>query len=398
MSAANLTQHAASFSCMSAAKGDPELDRSWLPLIVPGLLVGYFMWRLTRRDDPAVDDLVPLTPATEDVIVLNRQCSRNSDILHEREREHITLSHDEGEASASRLFPRRVMSTLRLPLNACSAAAADAIEKCDRRAFPAEFDLAVSGGGLIAFYGGAVSSVLGTLARRGVLRVGRLHGVSSGSLVCATYLGVESGFTEMEDVYRCYQLFARSRTALGLSAAMRQFLDECLPPDIHERASGRMHVTVTELAPERWYWPRRRVISSFASRDDFLDAVMASTIIPGLTSPHPHQPKGRPGCFWLDGAIVKMPLLSSIWSAKGKGPPSSSDSQAHGRRPYLKLNQLSQLLRLRYWPLWILLQRDHDFDTSLVLPAFKDIVRLLVTGERLPWGAMAFSPSSAFPL
>ena len=139
MSAANLTQHAASFSCMSAAKGDPELDRSWLPLIVPGLLVGYFMWRLTRKDDPAVDDLVPLTPATEDVIVLNRQCSRNSDILHEREREHITLSHDEGEASASRLFPRRVMSTLRLPLNACSAAAADAIEKCDRRAFPAEF-------------------------------------------------------------------------------------------------------------------------------------------------------------------------------------------------------------------------------------------------------------------
>lgn len=81
----------------------------------------------------------------------------------------------------SNMLPR---SSLRLPIDACSDAAADAIEASAHRSHPHAFDLVVSGGGLAAFYGGAVSSVLATLARRGVLEVGSLHGVSSGALVC----------------------------------------------------------------------------------------------------------------------------------------------------------------------------------------------------------------------
>jgi len=186
------------------------------------------------------------------------------------------------------------LSTMRLPLDACSTAAADAIEATGLGpTVPATFDLVCSGGGLIAFYGGAVSSVLGTLARRGVLRVGQLHGCSSGALICATYLGVEAGYTKLEDIYRCYHIFARAR---WLSPAMRQFLDECLPADIHERASGRMHITVTEIGHS--LLPTRRTISKFATRDDLLDVIMASTIIPGITNPSLHRTPsgGLPRC------------------------------------------------------------------------------------------------------
>ena len=112
----------------------------------------------------------------------------------------------------SNMLPR---SSLHLPLDACSDAAADAIEASTHRSHPRAFDLVVSGGGLAAFYGGAVSSVLATLARRGVLEVGSLHGVSSGALVCATFLGCEAGHTKLSDMYRCHDIF------MGLQARVR---------------------------------------------------------------------------------------------------------------------------------------------------------------------------------
>ena len=40
---------------------------------------------------------------------------------------------------------------------------------------------------------------------------------------------------------------------------MRQFLDEALPPDIHKRATGRLHVTVSEVLAHQEGKARRRV-------------------------------------------------------------------------------------------------------------------------------------------
>ena len=119
----------------------------------------------------------------------------------------------------SNMLPR---SSLHLPLDACSDAAADAIEASAHRSHPRAFDLVVSGGGLAAFYGGAVSSVLATLARRGVLEVGSLHGVSSGALVCATFLGCEAGHTKLSDMYRCHDIF------MGLQAELLSALTQAL--------------------------------------------------------------------------------------------------------------------------------------------------------------------------
>ena len=329
-----------------------------------------------KRKAAAGDD-VGCTPSTADAVhqvhsAVHKKCAivREYDIVSEAH--DIALSSSIPPSS----FTKPGMSSLRLPLNECSRSAADAIAASDRSTFPSSFDLVASGGGLVAFYGGAVTAVLGDLARRGIVHVGELHGVSSGALICACFLGVESGFTRMEDVYRCYQLFGRSK---WLSPAMRQFLDECLPPDIHVRASGRMHITVTEIGPQHCFVPKRRVVSQFSSREAFLDAVMASTILPGLTSPWLHRPPSRPSALWMDGGVVMMPTAMP--------PP----------RPYLKLAQLATVLRLGYWPMWILQSSDADFDLHLALPALKDVVRLF-RGERLPFGAMAFSESGRFPV
>ena len=61
--------------------------------------------------------------------------------------------------------------------------------------------------------------------------------MSSGALVCATFLGCEAGFTKLSDMYRCHEIFVHRRP--WLSYAMRQFLDESLPLDIHENATAR---------------------------------------------------------------------------------------------------------------------------------------------------------------
>lgn len=283
------------------------------------------------------------------------------------------------------MLPR---SSLHLPLDACSDAAADAIEASANRSHPRAFDLVVSGGGLAAFYGGAVSSVLATLARRGVLEVGSLHGVSSGALVCATFLSCEAGFTKLSDMYRCQDIFMglqeglQERRRPWLSYGMRQFLDESLPPDIHERATGRMHVTVSELLAtqegkvRRNLWPRKRVISHFPTREALLDTVMASTIIPGITAPHPHPTSC--GGFQLDGAKVLAP------------PPSAE-------APQLRIEQMAAARRLRYPKRWLLRTGDADVDVSLAMPALKDVVRLLGEGVQLPRQAMCFEDGSAPP-
>jgi len=66
-------------------------------------------------------------------------------------------------------------------------------------------------------------------------------------------------------------------------------------------------------------------------------------------------------------------------------------------RPMLKLAQFATMLRLKLAPSSVLLPRDQDFDVSLALPALKDVVRLFTRGEKLPFGAMAFSNSTMFP-
>ena len=285
----------------------------------------------------------------------------------ERHRSIILGSHPE------KGIPRE-LRTLRLPLNELSELSADAIAGATKEAvsplFPRKFDLVCSGGGLCAFYGGMVSSVLGSLKRRGVLSVDKLYGVSSGALVCACYLGCECGFTKPVDIYRCYQIFVQGT---WLSISMRQFLDEVLPPDVHERASGRMHVTVLEFRRDRLL-PRQRNISWWATRDDFLDTIMASTVIPHVTFPHFFRPASEPDTAWMDGAFVNAP------------PPTLAS-------PQLRIEQMAVAERLHYPKKWLVQTTDDNFDVTLGVAALKDIARLMAHGDTLRNGAMEFLPA-----
>jgi len=141
-------------------------------------------------------------------------------------------------------------------------------------------------------------------------------------------------------------------------------------------------VTVSELlAPQegkarRNLWPRKVVISEFRTREALLDTIMASTIIPGITAPHPHPTSG--GGFQLDGVKVLA-------------PPASAEA------PQLRIEQMAAARRLRYPKRWLLRTHDADVDVTLAMPALKDVVRLLGEGVQLPHQAMSFQDGSVPP-
>jgi len=70
--------------------------------------------------------------------------------------------------------------------------------------------------------------------------------------------------------------------AFGMKDPLRGLLEELLPPDIHRRASGRVHVGVVWLADPDYRW---ELVSDFTSRDDVIEALLTSCHVP----------------FWFDG-------------------------------------------------------------------------------------------------
>lgn len=248
-----------------------------------------------------------------------------------------------------------------LPLRDMCRAAEDAISSAHVEE-GGDLDVVVSGGGTAAFYGGILCPVLASLQSRGIVRLRKLHGVSSGALTCALIIGCESGVTQPDDIYKCSRIFANSRY---LSTGARVFLDSVLPDDIHERASNRMHVRLTELRSGRW--PRKRIISQYPSRDFFLDVVMASCTLPGVTAARAYRPRDLypKSARWLDGIDVG-PL-----SLQRNGPHSRDVSP--GTHLVIALNRVPR--RMRKPRTQFLRSDDPDFDMMCV-QALKDIVRL----------------------
>ena len=81
-------------------------------------------------------------------------------------------------------------------------------------------------------------------------------------------------FVPDKDTFASLCCVFRVRRRLG--PLLRDFLEQYLPPDAHERCSGTTHVAVTRLLP---YW-RTQMVSHFDSREDLMAALLTSCHIP----------------------------------------------------------------------------------------------------------------------
>jgi hypothetical protein len=92
----------------------------------------------------------------------------------------------------------------------------------------------------------------------------------------------------------------------SLVDGVRKHLDEHLPLDAHQRASGRLHVALTSLRPGEVGALYHKC--TFGSRDELIHAVTSSSDIPGLTG---CLTRATTPCL----AATALPAPANVWQA-----------------------------------------------------------------------------------
>ncbi|MBN3303069.1 PLPL4 protein, partial [Amia calva] len=82
----------------------------------------------------------------------------------------------------------------------------------------------------------------------------------------------------------------------------REGIEQILPPDAHEVAGDRLHVSITHRETGA-----NRLVSSFASREDLVKVLLASSFVPVYAGMNAVEYKGEK---WIDGGLTdSLPVL-----------------------------------------------------------------------------------------
>jgi len=143
--------------------------------------------------------------------------------------------------------------------------------------------------------------VLWELQRLGLLRDRvQMAGASAGSLAIATY---NSGLDVTKATSALHEFAAECRshgTRYRLSGLLKDFLHTYLPDDAHLRCEGVCHVALTRLFP----YLQPESVSQFHSKDDLVEALLASCHIPVYASGS-WVTKFR-GRYYVDGGVANF--------------------------------------------------------------------------------------------
>ncbi|XP_042315493.1 patatin-like phospholipase domain-containing protein 4 isoform X2 [Sceloporus undulatus] len=133
-------------------------------------------------------------------------------------------------------------------------------------------------------------------------------GASSGSLIATVLLTVPENIEECtkiiyefaEDTRKLY--FGALTPGFDLMAKLRGCIDSILPPNAHEIAENRLFVSVTSAKNGK-----NHLLSNFASREDLVKVLLASSFIPLYAGINPVDYKGQK---WIDGGLTNgLPIL-----------------------------------------------------------------------------------------
>ncbi|KAM6309933.1 patatin-like phospholipase domain-containing protein 4 isoform 3-T8 [Podargus strigoides] len=133
-------------------------------------------------------------------------------------------------------------------------------------------------------------------------------GASAGSLAATVLLAVP------ENIEKCKQFaceFAEEVRKLDFGAVtpgydfmktLREGIESILPSNAHEIAENRLYVSVTNTKNGE-----NHLVSSFASREDLIKVLLASSFVPVYAGLRPVEYKGEK---WVDGGLTNaLPIL-----------------------------------------------------------------------------------------
>ncbi|XP_030332588.1 patatin-like phospholipase domain-containing protein 4 isoform X3 [Strigops habroptila] len=133
-------------------------------------------------------------------------------------------------------------------------------------------------------------------------------GASAGSLAATVLLAVPENIEQSKQF--AYG-FAEEVRKLDFGAVtpgydfmktLREGIESILPPNVHEIAENRLYVSVTNTRNGE-----NRLVSNFASREDLIKVLLASSFVPVYAGIKPVEYKGEK---WVDGGITNgLPIL-----------------------------------------------------------------------------------------
>jgi len=181
--------------------------------------------------------------------------------------------------------------------------------------------VSLCGGGFRTWYHIGVYHGLYTRYGKEKLERVRWSGSSVGSLLaCLAASGVDpdevwSHIPEIAMLHR--DSWLSNLTTVGNKC--RYLLHGVLPEDAHVKCTGRCFISVTSLVPV----PHNVILTEYESRDDLIDAVIASTFIPIWTYPGicVHH-----GMLCMDGGVMNnLPSLSETALRIGLDPEDATN-------------------------------------------------------------------------
>ncbi|XP_037368640.1 patatin-like phospholipase domain-containing protein 4 isoform X1 [Talpa occidentalis] len=148
--------------------------------------------------------------------------------------------------------------------------------------------------GFLGIYHLGAAAAFRTHGTRLLRDVKAFAGASAGSLVASVLL------TAPEKIEECSQFtykFAEEVRRLSLGAAtpgydfmarLRSGMESILPPNAHELAHSRLHVSITNAQSGR-----NCLVSSFSSREELIKVLLASSFVPIYAGLKPVEYKGQ---------------------------------------------------------------------------------------------------------
>ncbi|XP_045712049.1 patatin-like phospholipase domain-containing protein 4 isoform X2 [Phyllostomus hastatus] len=169
-------------------------------------------------------------------------------------------------------------------------------------------NLSFAGCGFLGIYHLGAASALCKHGQKLLQNVKAFAGASAGSLAASVLLTAPEKIEECNEF--TYQLaeeirgqsFGAATPGYDFMARLRSGMESILPPDAHELAHHRLHVSITNTRTRE-----NLLVSSFSSREDLIQVLLASSFIPVYAGLRPVEYRGQK---WADGGFTNsLPIL-----------------------------------------------------------------------------------------
>ncbi|XP_077995108.1 patatin-like phospholipase domain-containing protein 4 [Glandiceps talaboti] len=232
---------------------------------------------------------------------------------------------------------------------------------------PEAFNVVFSGTSFLGIYNIGSAQCLLDHAK-GVLKRVECYGGTSAGSIAATFMltAPEKILVLMDDFFKLTnEIQSLPQGALtpnyDLMASLRRILDQELRPDAHQICNGRLHILIAELKPttkpieyrapsieeamlphsmskptifmvgeKYWTLGEPTVISKFETRDQLIEALLASNYIPWFENWVPPTINGR---YWVDGSLTTTTPIEQFKFPPGRLITISPNKQAAHQRP-----------------------------------------------------------------